>query len=118
MTFRHNRFIESPIISNPARSSRPGRFPQSVGRAQSARRELLRTPTVSISISISISISTPTVSIQLLDGFTALDDRAVVGVLEGRPATFLERQHGARAGRRWYPRRRMRLSAVIGTIGS
>ena len=48
MTFRHNRFIESPIISNPARSSRPGRFPQSVGRAQSARRELLRTPTVSI----------------------------------------------------------------------
>ena len=55
MTFRHNRFIESPIISNPARSSRPGRFPQSVGRAQSARRELLRTPTVSISISISIS---------------------------------------------------------------
>ena len=57
MTFRHNRFIESPIISNPARSSRPGRFPQSVGRAQSARRELLRTPTVSISISISISIS-------------------------------------------------------------
>ena len=50
MTFRHNRFIESPIISNPARSSRPGRFPQSVGRAQSARRELLRTPTVSIQL--------------------------------------------------------------------
>ena len=52
MTFRHNRFIESPIISNPARSSRPGRFPQSVGRAQSARRELLRTPTVSISLNL------------------------------------------------------------------